>query len=63
MMRRFKVTESSDKTYTNQVFTCETRIKKDVELPFTTEHYRCVMFNGLTIRLQKDEKFIVANIW
>lgn len=63
MMRRFRVVESSVSNYNSQIFNCETRIRNEVELPFTDEKYRCVMFNGLQIKLVKDDKIIIANIW
>ena len=61
-MKNFKVIETNVKGVNNQRFSCDTRIRQDVELPFTETRYRCVMFNGIKIRLENKDEFIVGII-
>lgn len=63
MKKRFIVTESSNTSFIREVFEIETRIKKDVELPFTTDLYRCTMFTGIRIKLVSGEEYIIADLY
>ena len=63
MKKRFIVTESSTETFLREVFEIETRIKKDVELPFTDDLYRCTMFTGIRIKLVNGEEYIIADLY
>lgn len=61
-MKKFLVESSTDKKFEGQIFFANTQISKPVKLPFTTEEYNCTMFNGLIIKLIKDNKEIIASL-
>lgn len=61
-MKRFIVTSSTNRLYLNKEFSSETRIKNEVELPFSISKYRCTMFNGREIRLVNDREEIIASL-
>lgn len=61
-MKKFKVIETNIPEYNKQEFNCETRIRQQVELPFSETTYRCVMFNGLKIHLVKDDYYIIGQL-
>jgi hypothetical protein len=61
-MKRFKVIETNESKYKNQEFMCETRIRNEVELPFSSKKFRCTMFTGLKIRLVADNDYIIGII-
>ena len=59
-MKRFIVTESSNEDFLSERFNIYTTIKTNVSLPFTSDEYRCVMFDGMTVKLTKGNEFILA---
>lgn len=61
-MKRFMVLNSTDKEFIGEIFFSNTEITKMVKLPFTNEQYRCTMFNGMDMRLVKDDKEIIATL-
>jgi hypothetical protein len=60
MIRKFIVSESSNSDYLNELFEAEFRLKKNIPLPFTEDEYRCTMFDGVKMKLVKDEEYIIA---
>jgi len=63
MKKRFMVTDSSNPEFRRQVFEIQTEIKQMVDLPFTDEQYRCFMFNGIQVRLVKDDEYIIGELF
>jgi hypothetical protein len=61
-MKRFIVLEATDKYIEGELFHARTEISKMVQLPFTTEEYRCTMFNGMDIKLINGDKIIKATL-
>lgn len=61
-MKNFVVKNSSDSRFKNKLFTVNTQIMKPVKLPFTSEEYRCVMFDGIHIQLTNGNKEILGRI-
>lgn len=59
-MKRFKVIETNVSEFNNLEFKCDTRIRKDVVLPFTENKFRCVMFSGIKIQLVHNDKYIIG---
>ena len=61
-MRRFIVIETNDERFEHRHFEIETQIKQTVSLPFTSKEYRCVMFDGVKVKLIREEKFIIGSV-
>ena len=61
-MRRFIVIETNDERFEHRHFEIETQIKQTVSLPFTSKVYRCVMFDGVKVKLIREEKFIIGSV-
>jgi hypothetical protein len=59
-MKKFIVTETSSPEFKMMQFEAETQIKKNVILPFTPHQYRCVMFDGIKIKLESYKGYIVG---
>lgn len=55
--------DSSNQEFIREVFEIETRIKKDVVLPFTSDLYRCIMFTGIQIKLTNGEDYIIGYLY
>ena len=41
-------------------FEIHTQIRQHVTLPFTNDQYRCVMFDGVFVRLVTDNDYIIG---
>ena len=61
-MKKFIVIETNDNRFDNQLFEIETQIRQTVSLPFTSKEYRCVMFDGVKVKLVNEEKFIIGSV-
>lgn len=62
-MKKFRIIEASESKFKGLHFKAETEIKQQVFLPFTDEEYRCFMFNGLQIKLVKEDKYILGVLY
>ena len=59
-MKKFIVTESSTPDFKLKEFEIHTQIRQIVTLPFSNEEYRCVIFDGIFVRLVTDNDFIIG---
>lgn len=61
-MRKFIVIETNDERFDRQHFEIPTEIRQQVSLPFTSKEYRCVMFDGVRVKLIRNEKYIIGSV-
>jgi len=61
-MKRYIVIESTDKSFMGNFFEIKPEIRTHVELPFTSDIYRCTMHNGINVQLVFDEKIIIGTL-
>ena len=59
-MKRYIVIESTDTNFIDNLFEIEAEIRSEMVLPFTTDMYRCVMHDGVTVKLVHDDKIIIG---
>lgn len=62
MIRKFIVVESDTAEFLWESFEVRTQIKQNVVLPFTIDEYRCIMFDGHTIHLRKNDSYIIGKL-
>ena len=62
-MKNFWITKSTDPELEKKEFQADTTIRQDVYIPYTDDIYRCVMFDGITIRLISGEKIIEGVVY
>ena len=62
MKRKFIVIETDDDRFDHQYFEIATNIKKNVVLPFTSKEYRCVMFDGIKVKLINEKNYIIGSV-
>jgi hypothetical protein len=61
-MTRYIVIESTEETFKDKFFEIETQIRTEMDLPFTDEQYRCVMHDGINVKLVHNEKIIIGTV-
>jgi hypothetical protein len=62
MKKRFRIIESSNKDYMDNVFEIRTIVSENVELDFTTDVYRVFYFTGLNVKLVKDLEYMIGEL-
>jgi hypothetical protein len=62
MKKRFRIIESSNKDYMDNVFEIRTVVSESVELDFTTDVYRVFYFTGLNVKLVKDLEYMIGEL-
>ena len=59
-MKTFVVTDTNNPEFKLKEFKINTQIRNHVKLPFTNDEYRCVMFDGIFVRLVYEDDYIVG---
>lgn len=62
MIKQFIVVDSSTDEYKNKMFEINTQIKQTVLLPFSSKNWRCVMFDGVYVRLTNENDHIIGSL-
>jgi hypothetical protein len=62
MKKRFRIIESNNMSYLNNIFEINTTISESVELDFTDDIYRVFYFTGLKVKLVKDDKYLIGEL-
>lgn len=59
-MKKFRVIETNVSEFINEEFEINTEISQHVTLAFTNDNYRCVMFDGIRVRLINEHTYIIG---
>lgn len=62
MIKRFKIIETNVESLNFTHFLCNTKISTHSTIVENDEPYRCVMFDGLRVKLVQEDKYIIGLI-
>lgn len=62
MKQKFIVIESNQDSFKNEIFEIKFILKTNIKLPFTKYEYRCIMFDGIKLKLINGDNYIIGSL-